>query len=394
MLSRQARDILEVPRDLLLRRYPAFVTGGPLPRGHVPVFVFHSLEPERFERQLRYLAENRYETLSADEYFQVLVRAGAAPERAVLLSFDDGRGSVWSVGYPLLKRYGMKGVVFLVPGRIPSRPGRLGPTWEDVREGRVPAREVLSREQGEGALMCWEEIAALARSGVFEFQSHTLTHARVHVSPEVVDFVTPQMRHGYAAMDVPLIEANGRDLLGPEVPLGTPLLRSEPRTAEASRFFEERRIRQPCLDAVASGGGEAFFSRPDWRRTLRQAIANQAIRGRLETPAERARALRRELALSREIIAERTGQPVTHLCWPWHASGPTARRIALEVGYRTGFCGKVPGTPITPPGGDPAVIARIGEDYLELLPGRGRERLGAVLRRKWLRRRRGLSARP
>jgi hypothetical protein len=45
-LGQKARDAFEVPRDLLLGRYPPFVTGGPLPRGHVPVFVFHSLEPD------------------------------------------------------------------------------------------------------------------------------------------------------------------------------------------------------------------------------------------------------------------------------------------------------------------------------------------------------------
>jgi len=45
--------------------------------------------------------------------------------------------------------------------------------------------------------------------------------------------------------------------------------------------------------------------------------------------------------------------------------------------------------PITKPGGDPLAIARIGEDYVELLPGRGRDSLVDVLRRKWSRRMRG-----
>jgi peptidoglycan/xylan/chitin deacetylase (PgdA/CDA1 family) len=388
-LARQVREAWEVPRDLVLRRYPPFVTGGPLSRGYVPVFVFHSLEPETFEPKLRYLADNGYETLSADEYFQVLVRAGPAPERAVLLTFDDGRGSLWSVGYPLLKRYRMRGVVFLVPGRTPSRPGPLPPTWDDVREGRVPASVVRGHEAGQGAFLSWEEIDALSRTDVFEFQSHTLTHARVHTAPEVVGFLTPEMRQGYAAMDVPLIDVEGRDLLAPEVPLGTPLLRSEPRTAEVLRFREEPAVRRPCVDAVEQAGGEDFFRRSDWRRALRRLVAGQPVAGRLETPAERARALRRELAESRAAIEARTGRPVVHLCWPWHVSGPTARRIALEAGYRTAFWGKVPGTTLTPPGGDPQAVARIGEDYLELLPGRGRGRLSSVLRRKWSRRLRG-----
>ena len=390
-LWHHAREGWEVMRDLQLGRYPPFVTGGPLPRGHVPVFVFHSLEPESFERKIRYLAENGYQTLSADEYFQVLVKAGPAPDRAVLLTFDDGRGSLWSVGYPLLRRYGMRGVVFLVPGRTESRPGPLGPTWDDAREGRVPAAVVREREAGEGAFLSWEEVEALARSEVFDFQSHTLTHARVHTRAEVVGFLTPDMRRGYQAMDVPLIHEDGRDLLAPEVPLGTPLLRSDPRTAEVLRFREDPAVRRECVDSVEQAGGEAFFRRPDWRRTLQRLVGRQPVVGHLEPPSDRARAVRRELAEAREAIESRTGRPAVHLCWPWHVSGPTARRLAHETGYRTQFWGKVPGTPLTAPGGDPQAIARIGEDYVELLPGRGRLPLSTVLRRKWSRRLRGLA---
>jgi hypothetical protein len=57
-----------------------------------------------------------------------------------------------------------------------------------------------------------------------------------------------------------------------------------------------------------------------------------------------------------------------------------------ETGYRTAFAGKVRGVPLTAAGGDPYRIARIGEDYVELLPGEGRLSLGEVLRRKWRRR--------
>ena len=85
---------------------------------------------------------------------------------------------------------------------------------------------------------------------------------------------------------------------------------------------------------------------------------------------------------SRRLIEERTGRTVVHLCYPWHAWGPTARRLARDAGYRTAFCGKVRGVPITLAGGDPLAIARIGEDYLELLPGRGRADLTTILRRK------------
>ncbi|HUG52233.1 MAG TPA: polysaccharide deacetylase family protein [Vicinamibacteria bacterium] len=383
-LGLKAREAWAVPRDLLLGRYPAFVTGGPLPRGHVPVFVFHSLEPASFARKLQYLADNDYVTLSATDYFQFLMGTRPAPPGAVVLTFDDGRGSLWSVGQPLLRRFGMKGIVFLVPGRVRSRPGPLPPTWDDVEARRQAPEAILGREKGEGALLSWEEIAALAPSGVFDFQSHTHTHARIHTAPRVAGFLTPEARHGYAAMDVPLVEVGGEDRFAGELPLGTPLLVSEPRTSESPRFYEDEGFRRACVDEVAAEG-EGFFTRRDWLPRLRRLADRRPLPGRWESPSEREAALLRDLGESKRVIEERTGQPVVHLCYPWHVAGPTARRLAREVGYRTAFLGKVPGTPITLSGGDPMSVARIGEDYVELLPGRGRALLSAVLRRKWRR---------
>lgn len=382
-LARGAAEAWEVPRDLLLGRYPPFVTGGPLRAGEIPVFVFHGAEPEGFGRKMRHLADNGYETLAVDDYLAVLLGTRPAPARAVVLTFDDGRGSVWSVAAPILKRHGMKAVVFLVPGRMRSRPAR-GPTL-DTWSGSA-ADAALLRESGEAALMSWEEVEALARDGAFEFHSHTLSHARVHTGPSPAGFATPGSRSGYAAFDQPLVRARGRDLLGEEVPLGTPLFRSAPRTSESARFFEEEGLRRACVDAVAEGGGEGFFQRSDWEARLRRLMRGVAVRGRLESPEERTEAIARELTESKRLIEQRTGRPVVHLCYPWHAAGPTARRLAGEAGYRTAFCGKIEGTPVTLPGGDPNAIARLGEDYVELLPGKGRATLTEILRHKWARR--------
>jgi peptidoglycan/xylan/chitin deacetylase (PgdA/CDA1 family) len=389
-LARHAGEAWEVPRDLMLGRYPPFVTGGPLPRSHVPVFVFHSVEPESFGRRLDYLADNGYVTLSAEEYFQFLLGGRAAPERAVVLTFDDGRGSLWSVAAPLLERRGMKGIVFLVPGRTTSRAGPPLPTWSDVREGRAAAEDVVSRERRH-PLLTWEEIEALSARGVFDFQSHTLTHARIHTDARVVGFVTPPLRQGYDAFDLPLVGSPaGRDLPADEVPLGRPILQWAPRTSEALRFREDPDYGRACVDAVAAGGGERFFERPRWQRELR-ALLHAPPTGTHESPAQRDQAILRELAESRRAIEERTGRAVIHLCFPWHVSGPSAHRLAREAGYRTAFCGKVHGVPVTRPGGDRTSIARVGEDYVELLPGRGRTTLTAVLQQKWRRRRRAAS---
>lgn len=385
-LKRHAEAAWEVPRDLALGRYPAFVTGGALPRGQVPVFCFHSLEPRSFGRKLEHLASNGYVTLSADEYFAFLEGRFEPPERAVVLTFDDGRSSVRTIGFPLMRRHGMKGVVFVVPGRTAARPGALPPTLDDVPHGRTTLDALLAREQGPEAFLSWEEMAELSRSGLFAFASHSLSHARVHTAPRVETFLHPGLTRGYGPLDVPWVQVDGRDRFAGEAPLGTPLLRSQPRLSDAERFHEDPELRRECVALVEAEGGARFFERPDWERRLQRVVAGRRLGGRVETPAEREAAIRRELCESRRLIEERLERPAPDLCYPWHVAGTLARRIAREAGYRSAYCGKVAGAPITAAGGDPHRIARIGEDYVELLPGRGRGRLSDVLRAKLRRR--------
>ena len=375
---KRLRGALEVPWDLIRGRYPPFVTGGGLPRSHVPVFVFHSLEPISFGRKLQYLDRNGYVSLSLPEYLAILREEEEAPPRAVLLSFDDGRASVRSVGLPLMRRHGFRGVVFLVPGRIVSRPGPLPPTSVEDSE------ELEGGDLSDEGFLSWEEIADLQASGLFEFESHTLRHARIHTSPEIVGFMHPGLRKGYRAMDVPLVREAGADVLAEDLPLGTPLLRSEPRTSETRRFLEDEGARERYR-AIVREEGEGFFEKAGWEGRLRSA-AQEPIGGRLESVEDQAREIERELKDARSAIEAHTGRPVRHLCYPWHASGPTARRLARKAGYETAFCGKVQGVPLTAPGGDLLSIARVGEDYVELLPGAGRSTILAVLHEKWSRR--------
>ncbi len=76
---------------LLRTRYPPFLLGLPRWSPQAPVFVYHEVEAAAFEADLRFLTENGYRTLGADEF----VACGGRAARAVLLTFDDARRNFW-----------------------------------------------------------------------------------------------------------------------------------------------------------------------------------------------------------------------------------------------------------------------------------------------------------
>jgi peptidoglycan/xylan/chitin deacetylase (PgdA/CDA1 family) len=134
MFGKAAKNLVEVAStalNLATFRYPGFVYGGGVHADCVPVFCMHGVDPEGFEAMLDYLKSNSYRMLHADEYLSVLKGESTASRRSVVLTFDDGWGSLWSVGFPLIKKYDARIVVFLSPGRIEYR-DRYRPNIDDL----------------------------------------------------------------------------------------------------------------------------------------------------------------------------------------------------------------------------------------------------------------------
>ena len=291
-LGRIAREAWEVPRDLLLRplspvRHRRRAPPRRRPRLRLPRRRARDLRapprPPRRER-LRHAVGGRVRRRPPG-------RSGSPRDRAVVLTFDDGRGSVWSVAAPAAAaaRHEGRRLPRARPRSPPARDRSRRPGTTSRRAGPTAAA-VLRREDGEGALLSWEEVEALARTGLFDFQSHTLRHARVHTRPQLAGFVTPRSRRGYDAFDQPLLREGDRDLLGEEAPLGAPLLRSAPRTSEAPALLRGPGGRGPRASPRSpSQGGEGFFAALRLGgRACGALFGRTRVAGRLETAEERA----------------------------------------------------------------------------------------------------------
>jgi hypothetical protein len=375
-------------RALLTRNYPDFVfSRRPAPlRGEIPVFVFHSVEPISFEEKLQFLAHNKYRTLNGEEFRLAIAGESKMPENSILLTFDDGTASLWTVAFPILRKYGFRAVSFIIPGCIPDYAPE-SPTFLDYEKKQPLVEALLDREQGEHPLCSWEEIREMHSSGVIDFQSHTLYHHRICVSPTLIDFIHPNFdRYYHSNVNMPVYRVNGTSNFTRQMPWGTPVYRFEPRMASRLQYFDDEAVRAICIEYVAKQGGEFFFRRKDWRKQL-YIIYHQAKKyhnnGEYETPSEQAKTIFEDLQQAKKLIEERlSGKIIDQLCYPWFVGSDLAVKQSHRAGYRVNYWGIVPQHKTNRPGDDLFYVPRIDEQYIFRLPGNGRKSLREILSAK------------
>lgn len=83
----------------------------------------------RMEEDLRWLRDNGYHTVLPRE----LAAGEALPEKAVLLTFDDGYRSNYRLLFPLLEKYQMKAVISVITC-MPDLPADNFLSWDMCRE--------------------------------------------------------------------------------------------------------------------------------------------------------------------------------------------------------------------------------------------------------------------
>lgn len=90
----------------------------------VPVICYHRIEngrndeytvsPATFEAHMKALADSGYHSISPDQYYEYLVYNGDLPEKPVMITFDDSRVEHFTIGAPVMEKYGFKGVFFIM----------------------------------------------------------------------------------------------------------------------------------------------------------------------------------------------------------------------------------------------------------------------------------------
>ena len=114
----------DTPEDYFLNVLsPAALSADEI-SAQVPILMYHHLSedvtnsemvsPEQFEAQIRALSEAGYTGVSFDELQAYVLRGEPLPEKPVVITFDDGYRSNYTLAYPILQKYSMKATIFAV----------------------------------------------------------------------------------------------------------------------------------------------------------------------------------------------------------------------------------------------------------------------------------------
>jgi len=114
---------------------------------------------DRFHEQLEYLKANDYQVIPLAQLVSSLRNGGELPERAVVITMDDGYRSVYEKAWPVLKEYGYPFTVFLY---------------------------VKATDHNHWNYMTWDQIREMKAAGV-DFQNHGYAHEHMAFRPAGMD---------------------------------------------------------------------------------------------------------------------------------------------------------------------------------------------------------------
>jgi peptidoglycan/xylan/chitin deacetylase (PgdA/CDA1 family) len=141
-----------------------------------------TVSPENFESQIAWLANNGWTSLTLEQYAEFLA-GKPVPRKSIVITFDDGYLDNWVYAHPILQKYSMHAVVFVVTGWMgegPVRPhaGQPGTALPATPDHRGCEAAILREDRTDDVMMRWSEARAMIAAGTFEVHCHTHTHTR------------------------------------------------------------------------------------------------------------------------------------------------------------------------------------------------------------------------
>lgn len=339
----------------------------------VPVIMYHSIGIhchnwlwkhlsmpfDLFEKQIKILSQKGFQTINLSELFNYRKYNKKIPSSSIVLTFDDGYLDNWVYAFPVLKKYGFKGTIFVNPEFIDPRED-CRPNLEGVWRGEYSKEELESK-----GFLSWEELKQMEKEGIMDIQSHSMTHTWYFSHSEIVDFHHPgNTRYPWLFWNARpdrksfYLNENQESFID----YGTPIYRHG-RSLGIKKYFEDKGLTRYLIDFVKIKGLQ-FFEKSDWKSILFNQVdiykSQNKLHDRYETDEEQDERYRYELFESKEILEEKLNKRIKFLCWAGGAYDRKALEIAEEAGYLSSTLLYADPQIKNTIGEDPSVINRTG----------------------------------
>lgn len=129
----------------------------------------YAVTPSHFKEQVEWLISKGYHFISVNDIVAYRKAAKPLPEKAVLMTFDDGYHSVYTNAYPIIKQYKIPVVIALVG------------SWMEAKERVDFDGQLIARDK----FLSQAQIKEMVKSGLVEIASHTyLSHRGIPGNPQ------------------------------------------------------------------------------------------------------------------------------------------------------------------------------------------------------------------
>ena len=279
------------------------------------IWNFLTIPHQIFEDHLKALRIKHFTSIDLSQLYDYVSTGKSIPPNSIVLTFDDGYLDNWTYAYPLLKKYGFKGTIFVNPEFVdPTEEYR--PNLEDVWIGRVKEAELTPY-----GFLSWREMREMEKDGVVDIQSHGMTHTWYFTGPEIIDFRHPGDPYVWINWNKDINRKHKylREKQDDLIELGTPVYRYE-KSLEARRYYADKSLDQAAVQYVKANGGKAFFHNKSWREQLFRTVEDYKHRKKLkdkyESQEHQLNRFEWELSESKSILEKELRKNVRFFCWP------------------------------------------------------------------------------
>ena len=152
----------------------------------VVVLMYHHILPksgfiassvDEFDRQMKFLAESGYKTLSSKEFLEHK-KGNLKIKKGVFITFDDGWRDNFIYAYPILKKYNLKATCFLVTEWI-EKASEKKSSFKPLSHNECKKEVQINPSS---VVLNWDDIEKMR--DVFDFHSHTHSHRDFYFGKE------------------------------------------------------------------------------------------------------------------------------------------------------------------------------------------------------------------